>query len=508
MSQSRSLEGLAPCLSLAEALNGASSFQAVGERMKQYDVIAVGTGSVMAVVEAMIEKNPRAKIAVIDKDEPGGICLTRGCIPSKVLLYPAELVRTIRRARGFGLDVELRSVDFVKVMERMHALIHKDIDQIREGLSSSENIDYFHAPAEFTAPYTMLADGIEIRASTILLGAGSEPIIPEISGLAEAGYLTSDTILGIRKLPPRVAVIGGGYIAAEYGFFLATMGADVTILGRNPQFLPEEEPEVSQVARTHLSEVMRIETNHEVVEVTRTGDGKRLRARDRGTKKETVVAADEILVATGRGPVRILHPEHAGIKTDANGWIVTDEYLATSQPNVWALGDATGKFPFKHKANYDAQILYDNLLGGERRKVDYHAVPHAVFTDPEVASVGLKEAEALKEVGAANVLIGFYQYQDTAKGEAMDVKDYFVKVLVERRGHAILGAHIVGPEASVLIQEIINLMYTKDRSVDPVREGMHIHPALSEVVERACLNLMLPEHYHHTIEHALDVRSR
>src|SRR2546422_380078 len=385
--------------------------------MKQYDVIAVGTGSVMAVVEAMIEGNPRVQIAVIDKDEPGGICLTRGCIPSKILLYPADLVRTIERAGHFGLDGELRSSDLV-------------------------------------------------------------------------------------------AVIGGGYIAAEYGFFLAAMGADVTILGRNPQFLPEEELEVSQVARKQLGDDMRIETNHEVVEVTRTREGKRLRARDRATKTETVVVADEILVAAGRGPVRTLHPERAGIKTDANGWIVTDEYLATSQPHIWALGDATGKFPFKHKANYDAQVLYYNILGGEKRKVDYHAVPHAVFTDPEVASVGVKEAEAIKQFGAANVLIGFYQYQDTAKGEAMDVKDCFVKVLVEREGHAILGAHIVGPEASVLIQEIINLMYTKDRSVDPVREGMHIHPALSEVVERACLSLMPPEHYHHTMEHALDIRSR
>lgn len=146
--------------------------------MKQYDVIAVGTGSVMAVVEAMIEENPRVKIAVIDKDEPGGICLTRGCIPSKILLYPADLVRTIQRAGDFGLDVELRSVDFAKVMERMHRLIHKDIDQIRKGLSSSENIDYFHAPAEFTAPYTMRVDGKEIRGTKILLGAGSEPIIP------------------------------------------------------------------------------------------------------------------------------------------------------------------------------------------------------------------------------------------------------------------------------------------------------------------------------------------
>src|SRR5204863_1921951 len=138
--------------------------------MREYDVIAVGTGSVMAVVEAMIEANPRIKVAVIDKDEPGGICLTRGCIPSKILLYPAELVRTIRRARGFGLDVELRSVDFAKVMERMHALIHKDIDQIRKGLSSTENVDYFHVQGEFRARDTVRVDGTEIQGSKGLVG--------------------------------------------------------------------------------------------------------------------------------------------------------------------------------------------------------------------------------------------------------------------------------------------------------------------------------------------------
>src|SRR5947208_10055292 len=213
--------------------------------MREYDVIAVGTGSVMAVVEAMIEANPRIKVAVIARDEPGGICLTRGCIPSKILLYPAELVRTIRRARGFGLDVELRSVDFAKVMERMHALIHKDIDQIRKGLSSTENLDYFHVPAEFTAPYTMRVDATEIKGSKILLGAGSEPIIPRIPGLVDCGSLPSDTVLGIRKLPPRVALIGGGYIAAEYGCFLAAKCATVQVLATHRQLLSYHDHEGS-----------------------------------------------------------------------------------------------------------------------------------------------------------------------------------------------------------------------------------------------------------------------
>jgi len=175
--------------------------------------------------------------------------------------------------------------------------------------------------------------------------------------------------------------------------------------------------------------------------------------------------------------------------------------LETSQPNIWALGDANGKYPFKHVANYEATIVYYNAVLKRNVKVDYRAVPHAVFTYPEIAAVGLGEKEAIEKYGADKLLIGFHRYEDTAKGEAMDAKDYFVKVIVERGTLKILGAHIIGPYASVLIHEIIPLMYTHEQSAKPILNGMHIHPALSEVVNRAFRSLMPPEHYHHLIEH-------
>ena len=174
--------------------------------------------------------------------------------------------------------------------------------------------------------------------------------------------------------------------------------------------------------------------------------------------------------------------------------------METSQPNIWALGDADGIYPFKHVANYEAQIVYYNAVLKAKVKADYHAVPHAVFTYPEIASVGLKEKEATEKYGKDNVLIGFHRYEDTAKGEAMSLKDYFVKVIIEAKTMKILGAHIIGPYASILIQEIINIMYTREQTVEPIRNGMHIHPAMSEVVERAFQELMPPEQYHHLIE--------
>jgi mycothione reductase len=471
--------------------------------MKEYDLIVIGTGSAIGIVEAMISGNPKVKAAVIDKDEPGGICLTRGCIPSKLLLYPAELVRTIEKAGTFGIDCEIKKVDFKKVMDRMRHLIIGDINSIREGLSQSKHIDYYPEAAEFVAPYTLKVGKETITAKIIILGTGSKPNVPPITGLEKTGYLTSDTILNINELPKSVLIVGGGYIAAEYGHFLSSMGAKVIIIGRNPQFIPEEEPEISELAKRELAKHMTIYTNHEVQETKTASKGKKmLVAINRETKEKLEVNADELLVATGRKSLSdVLHPEKAGIKTDSHGWIIVNEYLETSQPNIWALGDANGKYPFKHVANHEASVVYHNAVLKQKVKMDYHAVPHAVFTYPEIASVGLRERETIEKFGEDRVLIGFYRYEDTAKGEAMAAHDYFVKVIVEQGTMKILGVHIIGPYASILIHEIIPLMYTREQNARPITDSMHIHPALSEVVERAFRSLMPPEHYHHLIEH-------
>jgi dihydrolipoamide dehydrogenase len=473
--------------------------------LKQYDLIVVGTGSVMEIVDVVLRDNPHMKVAVIDKDEPGGICLTRGCIPSKILLYPAEMVRTIEEAGKFGIDVEVRKVYFDRVMERMRTQIGREINMIRQGLSHTENVDYYAATAEFTGPYTLKVRGESITSRFIILGAGSKPSIPPVKGLDETGYLTSDTALKLSQLPESIAVIGGGYIAAEYGHFFAAMGSKVTIVGRNPQFLPDEEPEIAAVAKGELQKHMTILTNHEVREAKKLRNGlKKLVAVNRETRESVEVSAHEILVASGRGSNSdILHPERAGIKTDKDGWIVTNEFLETSQPGVWALGDATGKFLFKHKANYDGSIVYYNAVLKRGVKADYHAVPHAVFTYPEVASVGLSEKEAIQQYGEDFILIGSYRFADTAKGQAMGIveENYFVKVIVLKDSLKIVGASIVGPHASALTQEIINLMYTPEQSARPILDAMHIHPALSEVVQKAVDALAPPEAYHHVLEH-------
>jgi mycothione reductase len=473
--------------------------------MKHYDLIIVGSGSAMNIVDAMIRRNPKIKIAVIDKDEPGGICLTRGCIPSKIMLYPAELVRALDGAEALGIDVEIKNVSYERIMKRMRSLIDKDIDSIRAGLSNSENIDYYHAQAEFVAPYQMKVANETIGGDMIFLATGSKAIIPQIKRLESVRYHTSDSVIRMEMttLPKSIAIVGGGYIAAEFGHFFSSLGSKVTIVGRNSQFLPEEEPEVSALAAREMGRRMAIITNHEVGEVEQTGSGmKKLTAIEGKTGSRTSIEADEILVAAGRGPLNdVLKPQEGGIKTTKDGWIQVDDYLETSQRNVWALGDADGKYLFRHVANYESEIVYYNAVLRRKVKADYHAIPHAVFTYPEIASVGLKEREATELLGNDGILIGFQRYEDTAKGEAMNVKDYFVKVILDHDSRKILGAHIIGPHASILIQEIINLMYTPDQNAWTMQAAMHIHPSLSEVVQRAFGSVMTPKEYLQLLGH-------
>ena len=472
--------------------------------MKEYDLIVIGSGSATNIIDRMIQRNQKIKIAVIDKDEPGGICLSRGCVPSKIMLYPAELVRTLEGAGELGIDLEIKKVDFDRIMKRMRALIDKDINSIRDGLTSTKNIDYFHATAEFVSPYTLKVRGETISGKMIFLTTGSRAFIPPIKGLDRVGYHTSDSIIRmeLRALPKSIAIVGGGYIAAEFGHFFSVLGSHVTIIGRNPQFLPREEPEVSELAKRELGNHLTILTNHEVREVEKTTTGKKVVAVERRTGKAKTILAEEILIAAGRAPVNdILHPERSNVKITKDGWIEVNEYLETSQPNVWAFGDADGRYLFRHVANYEAEVVYNNAVLGDKVKVDYHAIPHAVFTYPEIAGVGMGEKEAEERFEKQGIMIGIARYEDTAKGEAMNVKDYFVKVILEKSSSKILGAHIIGPYASILIQEAVNLMYTPDESAQTMLDAIHIHPSLSEVVQRAFGSVAEPEEYHHQLEH-------
>lgn len=465
-------------------------------KAKEYQAIVIGTGSAMSIVNPILRKYD-GKVAVVDKDEPGGICLTRGCIPSKMLLYPADVIAKINQANEFGVDATINKVDFNQVMKRMRSHINPEIESIKEGLLKSEYIDYYQKPASFVKPYLLKVGEQLISSNLIFLCTGSRPLIPPITDLEKIGYLTSREVLKLKEKPQSLLIIGGSYIGLEYAHFFSQMGTKVTIIEQLPRILSMEEPEISMLLEKKLKQNINIKTGYKVVKAKKTAAGKKELIATSKEGEKTSFTASEIMVAAGRrSNSDILHPEKGGIETDDNNWIKVNEHLETTQKNIWAMGDATGKHMLKHVANYESTIVYYNAVLNKNIKVDYHAVPYAVFTSPEVAGVGMREKEAIKKYGKGNLLIGFQKFIDTAKGSAMNAEDYFVKIITLKKNDKVVGAHIIGPHASILIQEIVNLMYIKGQTPQPIMAGMHIHPSLSEVVERAFFNRLAVDSYH------------
>ncbi|MFP3953831.1 MAG: dihydrolipoyl dehydrogenase [Candidatus Bipolaricaulota bacterium] len=469
--------------------------------MKCYDDVLIGSGSGKKVIEASLEKDPGAEVAVIEKDRRGGICLNRGCRPTKILLSSADAVRAVERASSFGVDASIDRKDSSAVMERMRANQKEARSEINREFFARPNVHYYQGTARFTGPRTVKVNGqTEISGGRFFLCAGSEPVVPPIDGLDETPYLTSKEALALKELPDSLAVIGGGYIAAEMGYFFASMDTEVTIFGRNEQFVPSEEPEISYVVGRDQEKVLDLHRGYEVTQTEELEDGLlEIVARNGETGEVKSVRAGEVLVATGRGPINdLMNPEKAGVELDGRGWIEVDSHLRTAQDHIWAMGDCTGGYLFKHVSDYEADIVVENAVLGRDVEADYRAVPHAIFTDPEVAAVGLGEAEAAEKYGRENIVIGFSRFDETVKGQAIGARNGFVKV-ISTRGGEVLGGHIVGANASILIQEIV-LAMEADRGVDDLAFSIHVHPALSKVIKKACRERLSPEEYHHALD--------
>jgi len=454
--------------------------------MERFDVLVIGTGSGMIVASTAVENG--FKTAVIDDGPMGGTCINRGCVPSKMLIYPVDVATIAKESAKIGVDATVNSIDFHNLMTRMHTVVAEDTGAQARAVEATPNLKWFKERGEFTADYTLQVGEHTLTAEMIFIVSGARVGIPRVKGIETVDYLTSDTALELQAPPKSLIIMGGGYIGVEFGHFFSGVGTKTTILQRPMRIVPEEEPEISDLLKVELQKRMQIFTGTEAVEVKQEGSMKTVVTRDRVDGSVREFTADALMVATGRVPNSdLLKPEKTGVQLNEKGFVKVNEYLETSRKNIYAFGDAIGNEMFKHAANYEAGIAWHNAVHDHKVKMDFSVVPHAVFSHPQVAAVGLKEAEA-KQLGL-KVLVGKAFYRDTAMGAAMGMPDGFVKVIVERETGKILGGHIIGPEASILIQEIINAMVTEDRSYAPIMRAMHIHPAMPEVVQKAFGNL-------------------
>jgi dihydrolipoamide dehydrogenase len=461
--------------------------------MENFDVIIIGSGAGMNVASNAV--NAGLRVAVAEHYLMGGTCLNNGCIPSKILLYPADIIRKMGEAEELGIKSRVEGVDFQFIMNRTRNFVREDREGMERSIESVDRLVWFRDTAEFVGDHTLKVGKKTITAPKVIIASGSRTLIPDIPGLKETGYLDNISVLELKKLPKSIIIMGGGYIACEYGHFFSALGTQVTIVGRNPRLLKNEDPDISEVVKNRFSNYVKIYTNYEAVKVESKKGLKVVLARNRADGKVYKFQADEVMVAVGRqSNTDFLKPEKTGVATLNGGWIKVNEHLETSKPGIWAMGDATGRYMFRHTANYEADVVWRNAFTNHQVATDYHAVPHAVFGYPQVGAVGLTEPEA-RQAGYA-IMVGKARYTDVAKGFAMGEDWGLAKVIVEAESRRILGAHIVGSEASDLVQQVVYLMNSGDQDYMPLVKSQIIHPALSEVVINAFGNLTMPGHGH------------
>ena len=446
-----------------------------------FDLIIVGSGSGNSIPSYLDDWN----IAMVERDVFGGTCLNRGCIPSKMFVYPADVAVASQTSSKLGIDTQFNGADWSAIRDRVFGLIDPIASSGRDyRATGSPNVTLIEGTAAFIDEQTLDVEGRRITAPNILLAAGARPVVPPIAGLMETGFHTSDSIMRLPELPARLGIIGGGFIAVEMGHVFSGLGSHVTIFNRSNTLLREFDHDISSTFTEVFGERVELLLGHVPTKVERVADGIKITC----AIGETIV--DELLVATGREPNSdLLDVDAAGLECHHHGTVAVDDTMATNVPGIWAVGDLANNYQLKHLANAEAAIAFWNIAHpDDLRHQSYKAVPSAVFSNPQVATVGLTEQEAIKQ--GRSFTVGRREYGGTAYGWAMADTSGFAKVLVDTESGLIIGAHVLGPQASSVIQPLIQAMQFDQRAEDIARQVFYIHPALTEVIENALLDAL------------------
>jgi len=442
-----------------------------------YNIVVIGAGSA-GLVSSYIASAVKAKVALIEKHKMGGDCLNTGCVPSKALIRSAKMVHYFRRASDFGLKPQEPQFDFAKVMERVQRVIaeiapHDSVDRYTE-----LGVECIEGSAKITSPFQVQVGERTLTTKNIIVATGAGPLVPPIPGLSEVPYLTSDTVWGLRTLPKRLIVLGGGPIGCELAQSFARFGSQVSLVEMAPRIMSREDPDVSElISQRFTSEGISALAAHKALRVEK--DGKILVCEHQ--RKEVKIPFDEILIALGRkANVKGFGLEELGIEISKTGTIQTDEYLRTTHyPNIYVCGDVAGPFQFTHTAAHQAWFAAVNSLFSpfKKFKADYRVIPWCTFTDPEVARVGLNETEA-KQKGVS-FEVTRYGIDDLDRAIAEGEAHGFVKVLTPPGSDRILGVTIVGDHAGDIICEYVAAM-KHGFGLNKILGTIHIYPTLAE----------------------------
>lgn len=452
--------------------------------MADFDLAIIGSGSGNSLItEDFADK----RVVLVSSGIFGGTCLNVGCIPTKMYVYAAEVAGTVTDAARYGVDARIEGVRWADIRDRIFGRIDPISAGGREWRAQSDNVTLLEGRAEFIGPRQLMVDGTRsFTADQVVIATGARAEVPAVITAAGVPFHTSDTVMRIDELPSSMVIVGGGYIAAEFAHVFSRLGVEVRIVSRGDRLLRAMDPEISrrftELSRTrwdlHLSAV--------ATGVRHDRGGVAVELSDGDT-----VRGDLLLVATGRRPNSDgIGLAHAGVDVLADGRVLVDRFGRTTAEGVWALGDVSSPFQLKHVANSEGRAVAHNLAHpDDLRPFRHDVVPSAVFTEPQIASVGATSSEL--EASGRPFVISTQAYGDTAYGWAMEDRDGVCRLYADPATGLLLGAHVLGSQASTLIQPLIQAMSFGQRVTDVARGQYWIHPALAEVVENALLGLGL-----------------
>jgi mycothione reductase len=461
--------------------------------VRHFDLVIIGTGSGNSILGPEFAG---LTVALVEKGTFGGTCLNVGCIPTKMFVHTADIATYATHGPRYGVDTALNGVRWTDIRDR----IFDRIDPIADGgrvyrtsHQDNSNVTVYAGVATFTGHKTLDIDvdgQVEtITADRIVLAAGSRPTIPAIPGLAESGYHTSDDIMRLDTLPRHLVILGSGFIGAEFAHIMSSLGVRITMVGRSGALLRGEDEAISNRFTELAAQRWDVRLNSKTTSMERVGDKVVLHLE--GPNGADTAEGDALLVAVGRQPNSdLLGVAAAGIATDHEGYVLVDDFQQTNVDGVYALGDINSPYQLKHVANHEARIVKHNLAHPDRReKADHRFVPHAVFSSPQIASVGLTEQEVIER--GLRYVTSIQDYAGIAYGWAMEDTTGFAKLIADPSTGRLLGAHIIGPQAPTVIQPLIQAMSFGLDARSMAHGQYWIHPAMAELVENALLNLPL-----------------
>jgi pyruvate/2-oxoglutarate dehydrogenase complex dihydrolipoamide dehydrogenase (E3) component len=462
---------------VAEVESG--SEQEVKDMAQRFDAIVIGTGQSGPALAHRLAKEGR-RVAIAERKRFGGTCVNNGCIPTKALIASARAAHVARRAGDFGVVVEgAVRVDMKAVKARKDAIVRVSNEGVEEGLRAAEGITVFTGHARFVGPSEVAVGDDLLTAGQIFINVGGRADIPPIPGIERVPYLDNSSMMAVDFLPAHLVILGGSYVALEFGQMYRRFGSEVTIIQRNAQLVPREDPDIAQAIRAILED--------EGIRILTDADATRLESRD-GQVAVSVTAGgatsevvgSHLLVAAGRRPnTDDLGLEAAGIEADAQGYIKVDGQLRTNVAGIFAMGDCNGRGAFTHTSYNDFEIIAANLFDDDPRRVEDRILTYGLFIDPPLGRAGMTETDVRRK--GIKALVAKMPMGDVGRAYERSETKGFMKVIVDAESKQILGAALLGIEGDEIVQGLLDMMYAK-ASYTVIQRAMHIHPTVYEMI--------------------------